>query len=107
MKLSRISVTPLFSPFRVPYHWAGRLDLGAAVALVEVTTDEGVTGYGESVAGPSLAGVLDVLERSAALLQGRSPFAIGALMQHARRHCDLDFAPCFGNLGRGGPWRDR
>lgn len=102
MKLSRISVTPLFLPFRVPYHCAGRLDLGAAVALVEMTTDEGVIGYGESVAGSSLAGVLAVLERSAALLQGRSPFAIGALMQHARSHCDLDFAPRFGNLALAG-----
>ena len=44
--------------------------LSAALALVEVITDEGVTGYGESVAGPSLAGVLYFLKRSAVSLQG-------------------------------------
>ncbi|MHB9150441.1 MAG: mandelate racemase/muconate lactonizing enzyme family protein [Thermoleophilia bacterium] len=102
MKIDRITVTPLFLPFKVPYHWAGRLDLGAHLALVEVSTDAGYTGYGESVAGPSLAGVLDVLRRSATLLVGRSPLAIGDLVQEAYRHCHLDFAPRFGNLALAG-----
>lgn len=40
MKIDHINVTPLFLPFKVPYHWAGRLHLGACVALVEVSTYE-------------------------------------------------------------------
>jgi hypothetical protein len=46
MKISAITTTPLALAFKEPYHWAGRVDYGAAVVLVEEQTDEGVGGVG-------------------------------------------------------------
>ena len=51
MKISQIRTTPLALTFKEPYYWAGRCDLGADVVLVEVETDEGITGIGESAGG--------------------------------------------------------
>ena len=50
MKIARIQTTPLALAFKEPYHWAGRVDHAAAVVLVEVETDDGLVGIGESVA---------------------------------------------------------
>ena len=50
MKITDIAMTPLWLPFKEPYHWAGRVDYGAAVVLVEVETDDGLIGIGESTA---------------------------------------------------------
>ena len=49
MKIAAIRTTPLALAFRQPYHWAGRVDHAAAVVLVEVETDDGLVGVGESV----------------------------------------------------------
>ena len=48
--ITGLRLTPLFLTFRQPYHWAGRVDYAAAVVLVEVETDDGLVGVGESVA---------------------------------------------------------
>ena len=50
MKIIDIRTTPLLCKFKQPYHWAQGVTLGAAVILIEVETDEGITGIGESVA---------------------------------------------------------
>ncbi|HQF51740.1 MAG TPA: hypothetical protein PLE63_02215, partial [Thermoleophilia bacterium] len=47
--ITGIRLTPLLLAFKEPYHWAGRVDHGSPVVLVEVETDAGITGIGESV----------------------------------------------------------
>ncbi len=49
MKISKIETTPLKIPYREPYHWAQRTVNFAQLILVEVHTDEGIVGYGESI----------------------------------------------------------
>lgn len=50
MKIASIKTTPLALAFKEPCHGAGRVDHTAAVVLVEVETDDGLIGIGESVA---------------------------------------------------------
>ena len=62
MKITKIRTTPLLCKFKQPYHWAQGITLGAPVILVEVETDGGVTGIGESVASPTIEPVLAIID---------------------------------------------
>jgi muconate cycloisomerase len=48
MKIKDVRLTPLFSEFKTPYVWAMGKNLGQTTILIEVETDEGVVGYGET-----------------------------------------------------------
>ena len=48
MKIIDIRLTPLFSEFKTPYVWAMGKNLGQTTILIEVETDVGVVGYGET-----------------------------------------------------------
>ena len=80
MQISQIVTTPLWIPYKRPYHFAQGTIHGAGVILIEVRTDEGVVGYGESIATPSAEGIQAYLARAAALCIGRSPFENARLM---------------------------
>ena len=84
MKITAIRTRPLALAFKEPYHWAGRCDLGAVTVLIEVETDEGLTGYGESTASRPAEGVISQLQGIAPLLIGESPFDVERLMYRAR-----------------------
>jgi L-alanine-DL-glutamate epimerase-like enolase superfamily enzyme len=49
LKITEVRTRPLLVPYTSPYHWAQGVIDGAMVILVEVDTDEGLTGYGESI----------------------------------------------------------
>ena len=83
MKIIEIHTTPLWIPYKQPYHFAQGVILGAGVILVDVRTDEGVTGYGESIATPSAPGIQAYLARAAEICIGRSPFENARLMSEA------------------------
>ena len=79
MTVVRVAATPLALPFKEPYIWAGRVDHGAVVVLVEVETDDGLIGVGESTAGTPATAVV-------AALEGVTPLFVGqplAARQHA------------------------
>jgi L-alanine-DL-glutamate epimerase-like enolase superfamily enzyme len=61
MKIASIRATPLLCKFKQPYHWAQGVTLGAPVILIEVETDEGITGIAESVASPAIEPVLAII----------------------------------------------
>lgn len=48
MKIKDVRLTPLFSKFKTPYVWAMGKNLGQTTILVEIETDMGVVGYGET-----------------------------------------------------------
>jgi L-alanine-DL-glutamate epimerase-like enolase superfamily enzyme len=70
MNIARIQTTPLALEFKEPYHWAGRVDYAAGIVLVEVETDDGLLGIGESVAAFPADGTV-------AALRGVAPLFIG------------------------------
>ncbi len=92
MRITTVRITPLFLPFRQPYHWAyGTVD-GAEPMLVEIDTDAGVTGIGESVGATDAATVASALARVTPDLIGHDAFDIARLVERLhRRH--------FGGIG--------
>jgi L-alanine-DL-glutamate epimerase-like enolase superfamily enzyme len=84
MLITRISTTPLALRFREPYHWAGRVDHGCAVVLVEVETDEGIVGVGESVAAFPAEGVVAELQGVTPLFVGEPAWDVERLVTRAR-----------------------
>ncbi len=83
MKITEIRTTPLLVPYIKPYYWAQGVIDGAAVILVEIHTDEGIVGYGESVATPSGGAIQSFIKRAGELLINRSPFDNAQLMAEA------------------------
>ena len=80
MKITRIETTPLLVPYKKPYHWAQGVIHGAGVLLVEIHTDDGLTGIGECIATPSAAAIQSYVEIAGKICVGRSPFENTRLM---------------------------
>ena len=85
MKITEIRTTPLFLPYKKRYHWAqGTID-GAEIVLVEVHTDEGVTGYGECIGSASTVAIEAHLALVARYCIGADPFDNSGLMRTAKQ----------------------
>jgi L-alanine-DL-glutamate epimerase-like enolase superfamily enzyme len=80
LKITRITTTPLLVPYKTPYHWAKGVIHGAGVVLVEVHTDDGLVGIGESIATPSALAIQSYLKIAENICTGRNPFENTRLM---------------------------
>ena len=49
MRITRVDAVPVAVPLAEEFHWAGGAQVGANLVLFTVHTDDGVTGYGESI----------------------------------------------------------
>jgi L-alanine-DL-glutamate epimerase-like enolase superfamily enzyme len=85
MKITAIHTTPLLVPHVKPYHWAWGVVLGSSVILVEVHTDAGVVGFGESIASPVPEATEAYIRRAGELCIGKSPFANSGLIRTAHQ----------------------
>lgn len=74
MKITDIKATPVNMPMSIPYHWTGGLYPGTSKIIIEVETDEGITGLGEA---PS-TDCLPHLEAMKQRLTGKNPIDIAA-----------------------------
>lgn len=97
MKIARIQTTPLALAFREPYHWAGRVDRAAAVVLVEVETDDGLVGVGESVAGFPAEGTVAAIQGVTPLFIGEPVFDVERLVTKARHLGSFNHTPWSAN----------
>jgi len=102
MKITGIKMTPLGLRFNVPYHWAGRCDFGAHVVLIEVETDEGVVGLGESTAASPPDGTVSSLRGISERFVGESPFDVERLLGEAHYLGSMNRTPRFANLTLAG-----
>ena len=98
VKIARIQTTPLALAFREPYHWAGRVDHAAAVILIEVETDDGLVGVGESVSAFPAEGTVAELQGVAPLLIGESVFDVERLITGARHLGSFNHTPRHANF---------
>lgn len=83
MKITEIRTTPIMVPYVEPFYFAQGVVHGATVILVEVHTDAGLIGYGESIGTASAAGIQSYIELAGAACIGRSPFENAGLMANA------------------------
>jgi L-alanine-DL-glutamate epimerase-like enolase superfamily enzyme len=79
VRITNLRATPLAVPFRQPERWAFGTRSGLVSILVEVETDDGVTGIGEAAAYPSADIVLAVLRSLEDLVVGEDPMRIERL----------------------------
>jgi len=98
MKIAAIRTTPLALAYREPYHWAGRVDYAAAVVLVEVETDDGLVGVGESVSAFPAEGTVAALQGVAPLFIGQPAFDIERLVTAARHLGSFNHTPWAANF---------
>jgi L-alanine-DL-glutamate epimerase-like enolase superfamily enzyme len=86
MKITRIETKPLRIPYKTPFHWAQGVIEAAEVILICVHTDEGITGYGESMSSASASAIQSFLHKAGELCLGHSPFQINTLLRRAYQH---------------------
>lgn len=82
MKITDVRITPLFSKFKTPYVWSMGRDLGQTTILIEVETEEGVVGYGETA--PTMVSptsILTLLQTVKPILMGQSVTQIMDLLK--------------------------
>lgn len=94
MRITKVVTTPLLVPYKKPYYWAQGVITGAGVILVEVHTDNGLVGYGESVATPSATGVQSYIKLAGDICIGRSPFENAILMAEIYHSLFQAFGTC-------------
>jgi glucarate dehydratase len=75
MKITSVTARAVNIPFKTPYVWAVGGYLGITRVIVEVQTDEGITGYGEA---PSWECQEDIMKHMAPKLIGKDPLDITA-----------------------------
>jgi L-alanine-DL-glutamate epimerase-like enolase superfamily enzyme len=96
--ITGIRLTPLFLTFKEPYHWAGRVDLGSPVVLVEVETDAGITGIGESVSSLAAETTVAALRAVEPLLLGQPIHDVARLVHEARHLGTFNHLPWFADF---------
>jgi muconate cycloisomerase len=74
MKIRNIRTTPLLCAFKQAYHWSQGINWAAPVILIEVETDAGIVGIGESVASPVIEPVLGILRDAIPHFIGQSAY---------------------------------
>jgi L-alanine-DL-glutamate epimerase-like enolase superfamily enzyme len=74
VKITAIRTTPLYCKFKQPYHWAKATKDGAQIVLVEIETDAGITGIGESAASATAEPILALQKHVIPGLVGQSVY---------------------------------
>jgi L-alanine-DL-glutamate epimerase-like enolase superfamily enzyme len=81
MRITALRATPVAVPYRTDETWAFGRRSGMVSVLVELETDEGLVGLGETATYPSTEIVLGVLKTIEGLVVGADPFRIEQLIQ--------------------------
>ena len=83
MKITEVRTTPLLVPYSEPFYWAHGVMGGASVVMVEVHTDAGIIGFGESIGSPVPTAMVSYINLAARHCVGRDPFQNTRLMAEA------------------------
>jgi glucarate dehydratase len=75
MKISAVRLTPVNIPLEMPFLWSAGLYPGTTKVVIEVETDEGITGLGEAPSDQVLPALTGMIER----IVGRDPLDIADL----------------------------
>ncbi|MDP6059119.1 MAG: mandelate racemase/muconate lactonizing enzyme family protein [Pirellulaceae bacterium] len=78
MKIESITATPVTIAFKEPEYWSQGVRQGATTIIVQVLTDKGIIGVGESVPAPSPEVTMAAIDSARPILIGKDPRQIGA-----------------------------
>lgn len=78
MKVVDFRATPVTVPAEAPWRWSMGIETGTTRTILELITDQGITGIGETYGG---ARTLEALETAKSFVLGIDPFETG-LLQH-------------------------
>ncbi len=78
MRVIDIRVTPVTVPMEAPLRWSMGVETGTTRAIIELFTDEGIIGLGETYGGNAVVHALDVAKP---LLLGLDPLEVGVLQR--------------------------
>jgi L-alanine-DL-glutamate epimerase-like enolase superfamily enzyme len=81
MRVAEVRTTTVSIPFREPETWIWGRRHGITNVLVEIETDEGVTGIGECPGHPQVSFVLEVLGAIREVVVGEDPLRIEHIVQ--------------------------
>ncbi len=76
MRITHVDVTIVSVPFKKPEAWRFGRAWGVTNAIVEVHTDEGVTGLGEAPGNPAVRVVAEAIRAMSDLLVNRDPLLV-------------------------------
>ena len=97
MRISEVRTEILSCPLAEPVPWPYGVWEGVSVVLVELHTDEGLIGYGESgVYQPPAEATENVIQGIAHLLVGEDPFDSERIALKLRQYGGWGYAPRFG-----------
>jgi len=103
MKVTAVRTRILSIPNSEPYYYSQGVATGINSVLVEVETDEGITGIGEACGDRSAEAIDAIVRESARALIGESPFEIERFMHRCYRLGKWDDMRRFANQALAGP----
>ena len=102
MKITDLKVTLLSVPHREPEFVSSGIRKGVTQALVEIETDEGITGLGETIARPAARVIEAALHSCKPYLIGADPRNIEAIINNLRFVGGWGFFERVGNVALAG-----
>ena len=74
MKIKSINCYPLLINNKYPYYWSHGIINSTEIILIEIEAENGVKGYGESIATPSAEGIKAFVDSAGSLIIGEEIF---------------------------------
>ena len=74
MRIKSINCYPLLISNKYPYYWSHGIINSTEIILIEIEAENGVKGYGESIATPSGEGVKAFIDSASSVLMGEDIF---------------------------------
>jgi glucarate dehydratase len=84
MKITGLKMTTVTVPLEAPLRWSLGVEEGTTRTILELFTDEGIVGLGETYGGESTARALDFAKR---MIIGSDPLEVGKLLTRLRFFC--------------------
>src|SRR5690348_1924115 len=84
MKITDFRLTPVTVPMEAPLRWSLGVEVGTTRTIIEVSTDDGITGLGETYGGNA---TLRALEFMRPIVTGSDPFEIDKLLKRLQVFC--------------------
>ncbi|MFD2332860.1 mandelate racemase/muconate lactonizing enzyme family protein [Cohnella sp. GCM10020058] len=86
MKITKVTTRPIRIPFHKGEVWSNGTRYGAPSLIVQIETDEGLVGIGESV-GPTIPVIQTVVEKEfAPFVVGRDPMELESILQQLEEY---------------------